>query len=157
MAPPPPTPPPPPPPRPLPPGGGSPVSAAPAAAAAETRGRGGGGGGVLRVHAAGAPAFHSTTCDRAHAPAWEASAGSSLIPIQSHATGGDGAAVAAAGGDRRSGRERWVFGSVLDPRSPGVQRWNRGLLLARAAALAADPLFFYAVGARSCGGGSASG
>ncbi|KAM1027799.1 hypothetical protein ACFXTH_040541 [Malus domestica] len=31
----------------------------------------------------GVPAFHSTSCDGAHQPQWEVSAGSSLIPIQS--------------------------------------------------------------------------
>lgn len=30
----------------------------------------------------GVPAFHSTSCDHAHQPEWEASAGSSLIPIR---------------------------------------------------------------------------
>ncbi|KAM1151380.1 hypothetical protein FF1_034172 [Malus domestica] len=29
----------------------------------------------------GVPAFHSTSCDGAHQPQWEVSAGSSLIPI----------------------------------------------------------------------------
>ncbi|XP_010936396.2 cyclic nucleotide-gated ion channel 2 [Elaeis guineensis] len=92
---------------------------------------------------AGAPAFHSTSCDRAHAPEWEASAGSSLIPIQN----------TAGGGERRSGwGPAWVFGAVLDPRSGGVQRWNRGLLLARAVALAVDPVFFYAVSVGEGGG-----
>ncbi|XP_010258957.1 PREDICTED: cyclic nucleotide-gated ion channel 2-like [Nelumbo nucifera] len=95
----------------------------------------------------GAPAFHSTSCDRAHTPEWEASAGSSLIPIQSHSDDG-------ASPDRKSLRKtvsnkrrtsRWVFGRVLDPRSKRVQRWNRAILLARAMALAIDPLFFYAL------------
>ncbi|XP_010904936.1 cyclic nucleotide-gated ion channel 2 [Elaeis guineensis] len=92
---------------------------------------------------AGAPAFHSTSCDRAHPPEWEASAGSSLIPIQNTAR----SSSAAGAGERRKARWRpaWVFGAVLDPRSGGVQQWNRGLLLARAVALAVDPLFFYAV------------
>ncbi|KAJ8475957.1 hypothetical protein OPV22_019684 [Ensete ventricosum] len=92
---------------------------------------------------AGVPAFHSTSCDRSHPPEWEANAGSSMIPIQHH--------VAArrpteGAGRRRRRRPAWVFGAVLDPRSGGVQRWNRGLLLARAVALAVDPLFLYAVG-----------
>ncbi|KAG1341983.1 hypothetical protein COCNU_05G002120 [Cocos nucifera] len=92
---------------------------------------------------AGAPAFHSTSCDRAHAPEWEASAGSSLIPIQN----------TASAGEWRSGRgSAWVFGPVLDPRSGGVQWWNRGLLVARAVALAVDPVFFYAVSLGERGG-----
>jgi cyclic nucleotide gated channel, plant len=37
------------------------------------------------------------------------------------------------------------LGPVLDPRSRRVQRWNRWILLGRAAALAVDPLFFYAL------------
>ncbi|KAG1366800.1 hypothetical protein COCNU_13G005900 [Cocos nucifera] len=96
---------------------------------------------------AGAPAFHSTSCDRAHPPEWEANAGSSLVPIQSTAR----ASAVGAGERRRGRRPAWVFGAVLDPRSGGVQQWNRGLLLARAVALAVDPLFFYAVslGARA--------
>ncbi|XP_038989982.1 cyclic nucleotide-gated ion channel 2-like isoform X1 [Phoenix dactylifera] len=90
---------------------------------------------------AGAPAFHSTSCDGAHALEWEAGAGSSLMPIQNTAR-----ASASGAGERRTGRRpALVFGAVLDPRSGGVQRWNRGLLLARAVALAVDPLFFYTV------------
>ncbi|XP_020590038.1 LOW QUALITY PROTEIN: cyclic nucleotide-gated ion channel 2-like [Phalaenopsis equestris] len=87
------------------------------------------------------PSFHSTTCDRAHSPNWAASAGSSLIPIQPNTND--------PRPERRAGRKgQWV----LDPRSPRVQRWNRGLLLARAVALALDPLFFYSL---SVGGGGA--
>ncbi|XP_026659376.2 cyclic nucleotide-gated ion channel 2-like isoform X2 [Phoenix dactylifera] len=85
----------------------------------------------------GVPAFHSTSCDRAHTPEWEASAGSSLIPIRSQP------APRPAGLQRRP--NSWIFGSVLDPRSKQVRRWNRAILLARAAALAVDPLFFYAL------------
>ncbi|KAA8547938.1 hypothetical protein F0562_004367 [Nyssa sinensis] len=88
----------------------------------------------------GVPVFHSTSCDRSHQPEWEASAGSSLIPIRSRS-------------DLKTGRGRpnWnrqlsgPFGHVLDPRSKRVQRWNRAFLLARAMALAIDPLFFYAL------------
>ncbi|XP_073003290.1 cyclic nucleotide-gated ion channel 2 [Typha latifolia] len=134
--------------------------------------RGSGGGddsaaGAIECYACtqpGAPVFHSTSCDRAHAPAWEANAGSSLIPIQ-NTTPAEAAEAAAdrtgggggGGGGGKRIRAGWVFGSVLDPRSGGVQRWNRGLLLARAAALAADPLFFYAVGVRACGWGGGGG
>ncbi|KAI4346639.1 hypothetical protein L6164_007519 [Bauhinia variegata] len=84
----------------------------------------------------GVPVFHSTSCDRAHHPQWEASAGSSLIPIQ----------------NRVENRTRLVsrpssgpFEKVLDPRSKRVQKWNRAFLLARGMALAIDPLFFYAL------------
>ncbi|KAG1368626.1 Cyclic nucleotide-gated ion channel 2 [Cocos nucifera] len=85
----------------------------------------------------GVPAFHSTSCDRAHTPEWEASAGSSLIPIRSQP------AARPAAPQRRP--NSWIFGSVLDPRSKRVRRWNRAILLGRAAALALDPLFFYAL------------
>ncbi|KAI4320403.1 hypothetical protein MLD38_033889 [Melastoma candidum] len=84
----------------------------------------------------GVPVFHSTSCDSVQQSKWEASAGSSLVPIQG-----------------RVGSKRFVgghssppagpFGTVLDPRSKQVQRWNRGFLLARGMALAIDPLFFY--------------
>ncbi|KAI8534042.1 hypothetical protein RHMOL_Rhmol10G0057900 [Rhododendron molle] len=86
----------------------------------------------------GVPVFHSTCCDRAHQPEWEASAGSSLIPIKNR----PGRKPSRAAGARKvSG----PFGSVLDPRSKRVQRWNRLFLLARGMALAVDPLFFYAL------------
>ncbi|KAE8783982.1 cyclic nucleotide-gated ion channel 2 [Hordeum vulgare] len=84
----------------------------------------------------GVPAFHSTTCDQVHSPGWDADAGSSLVPVRAQPLPGAAAAVAAA---------RWLFGPVLDPRSKRVQRWNRWILLGRAAALAVDPLFFYAL------------
>ncbi|VAI22118.1 unnamed protein product [Triticum turgidum subsp. durum] len=88
----------------------------------------------------GVPAFHSTTCDQVHSPGWDADAGSSLVPVQAQQLRAQplpgAAAVAAA---------RWLFGPVLDPRSKRVQRWNRWILLGRAAALAVDPLFFYAL------------
>ncbi|GMP28754.1 hypothetical protein CsSME_00004172 [Camellia sinensis var. sinensis] len=88
----------------------------------------------------GVPAFHSTSCDRAHQPEWEASAGSSLIPIQNRTK-------------KKTGRTRSIanrnpvgpFGRVLDPRSKRVQRLNRAFLLARGMALAVDPLFFYSL------------
>ncbi|XP_008777824.2 cyclic nucleotide-gated ion channel 2-like [Phoenix dactylifera] len=86
----------------------------------------------------GVPAFHSTSCDRAHTPEWEASAGSSLIPIQA-------AQPAARPAAHRRRPNSWIFGSVLDPRSQRVRRWNRAILLGRAVALAVDPLFFYAL------------
>ncbi|KAM7516733.1 hypothetical protein LguiA_006316 [Lonicera macranthoides] len=77
----------------------------------------------------GVPVFHSTSCDQAHQPEWEASAGSSLVPIKNRP----------AGYQRLSG----PFGGVLDPRKKRVQRWNRAFLLVRGMALAVDPLFFY--------------
>ncbi|XP_077223659.1 cyclic nucleotide-regulated ion channel family protein isoform X2 [Tasmannia lanceolata] len=87
----------------------------------------------------GVPAFHSTSCDYSHSPEWEATAGSSLIPIQGRPIGRPHKSHGAA--DQRS----WVFGRVLDPRSKRVQTWNRAFLLARGMALAVDPLFFYAL------------
>lgn len=91
----------------------------------------------------GAPAFHSTSCDRAHPPEWEASAGSSLIPIQNIPSAHSGAPKRRRGPANPS--STWVFGRVLDPRSKQVHRWNRAFLLARALALAIDPLFFYSL------------
>ena len=85
----------------------------------------------------GVPAFHSTTCDQVHSPDWDADAGSSLVPVQQLAHAHPAASAVAAA--------RWLFGPVLDPRSKRVQRWNRWILLGRAAALAVDPLFFYAL------------
>ena len=84
----------------------------------------------------GVPVFHSTSCDRASQPEWEASAGSSLLPIRDR-TGAHKPDLQPA----RAGR-LW---SVLDPRSKRVQRWNRAFLLARGLALAVDPLFFYSL------------
>ncbi|XVE83726.1 hypothetical protein DITRI_Ditri16bG0109400 [Diplodiscus trichospermus] len=86
----------------------------------------------------GVPVFHSTSCDHAHPPEWEASAGSSLVPIQAR-TGQKKTQAAAT--RQPSG----PFGRVLDPRSKRVQKWNRAFLLARGMALAIDPLFFYAL------------
>lgn len=88
----------------------------------------------------GVPVFHSTSCDGANQPEWEASAGSSLVPIQNRTD--------SKTGKSRSSRSRHTsgpFGRVLDPRSKRVQRWNRMILLARGMALAVDPLFFYAL------------
>ncbi|KAJ8775271.1 hypothetical protein K2173_020275 [Erythroxylum novogranatense] len=82
----------------------------------------------------GVPVFHSTSCDEAHQPEWEASAGSSLVPIQTR-----------AGPKRSVSGFTSPFGVVLDPRSKRVQKWNRALLLARGMALAVDPLFFYSL------------
>ncbi|RWW56624.1 hypothetical protein BHE74_00036643 [Ensete ventricosum] len=86
----------------------------------------------------GVPAFHSTTCDRVHSPEWEASAGSSLIPIRPSQTN-------VLQNLRLSKSASLLGGSVLDPRSEKVRRWNRVILLARAVAVAVDPLFFYAL------------
>uniref|UniRef100_A0A2P2ITK3 Uncharacterized protein n=1 Tax=Rhizophora mucronata TaxID=61149 RepID=A0A2P2ITK3_RHIMU len=85
----------------------------------------------------GVPVFHSTSCDGAHQPEWEASAGSYLVPIKNRS----GPKKARA----QSGRPSSPFGTVLDPRTKRVQKWNRAFLLARGVALAVDPLFFYAL------------
>ncbi|KAK9272616.1 hypothetical protein L1049_002991 [Liquidambar formosana] len=89
----------------------------------------------------GVPVFHSTSCDRANQLEWEACAGSSLIPIQNRPAKKTGGKYRATGNRRSSG----PFGTVLDPRSKRVQRWNRAILLARGVAIAVDPLFFYAL------------
>ncbi|OMP07333.1 putative Cyclic nucleotide-gated ion channel [Corchorus olitorius] len=86
----------------------------------------------------GVPVFHSTSCDHAHQPEWEASAGTSLVPIQART------------GQKKTQpttprRPSGPFGRVLDPRTKRVQKWNRFFLLARGMALAIDPLFFYAL------------
>ncbi|XP_057521777.1 cyclic nucleotide-gated ion channel 2-like isoform X2 [Amaranthus tricolor] len=83
----------------------------------------------------GVPVFHSTSCDRADQPEWEASAGSSLYPTRTHHN------------HKRSpmGRPMSLFGVIVDPRSERVRRWNRVILIARAVALAVDPVFFYAL------------
>ncbi|KAL5217628.1 hypothetical protein ABZP36_018312 [Zizania latifolia] len=95
----------------------------------------------------GVPAFHSTTCDQVHSPDWDADAGSSLVPVQAQAQAAANHSGAARAGAAATAAKaaRWVFGPVLDPRSKRVQLWNRWILLARAAALAVDPLFFYAL------------
>ncbi|GER30719.1 cyclic nucleotide-gated ion channel [Striga asiatica] len=82
----------------------------------------------------GVPVFHSTSCDNTDQPEWEASAGSSLLPIKNRI----GRPKAGSGGDGRRP-------PILDPRTKRVQRWNRAFLLARGMALAVDPLFFYAL------------
>ncbi|KAG8098233.1 hypothetical protein GUJ93_ZPchr0013g34357 [Zizania palustris] len=118
----------------------------------EETGHAGGGGGSSRSAAGppgecyactqlGVPSFHSTTCDQVHSPGWDADAGSSLVPVQAQTQ----AAANHAGAGAAAKAARWVFGPVLDPRSKRVQRWNGWILLARAASLAVDPLFFYAL------------
>ncbi|CAL1357688.1 unnamed protein product [Linum trigynum] len=102
-----------------------------------------GGDDVVECYACtqvGVPVFHSTTCDAAHQPLWEASAGSSLVPIHSNST-----TPLPAPRPRPRRRPSGAFGTVVDPRSKRVQRLNRAFLLARAMALAVDPLFFYAL------------
>ncbi|KAG6405876.1 hypothetical protein SASPL_133470 [Salvia splendens] len=90
----------------------------------------------------GVPVFHSTSCDRASQPEWEASAGSSLLPIRDR--------TGARKPDLQPSRAGRLW-SVLDPRSKRVQRWNRAFLLARGLALAVDPLFFYSLSIGRCG------
>ncbi|KAL4354642.1 hypothetical protein GQ457_06G042240 [Hibiscus cannabinus] len=118
-------------------------------------GRGGGGGDVseenpipyaIECYACtqvGVPVFHSTSCDQAHPPQWEASAGSSLVPIQARTAAGQKKAQQAAAANTR--RPYGPLGKVLDPRTKRVQNWNRFFLLARGMSLAIDPLFFYAL------------
>ncbi|KAL5582217.1 hypothetical protein UlMin_014659 [Ulmus minor] len=89
----------------------------------------------------GVPAFHSTSCDRANQPQWEACAGTSLIPIASRTDLKKDLAAFA----KRQKKPKGTFGRVLDPRSKRIQKWNRAFLLARGMALAVDPLFFYAL------------
>ncbi|KAI5665696.1 hypothetical protein M9H77_15549 [Catharanthus roseus] len=96
----------------------------------------------------GVPVFHSTSCDKAHQPEWEASAGSSLIPIKNRPArkpSKNRSSSSASSSYRRRSSSSGVFGRVLDPRTKRVQRWNRAFLLARGMALAVDPLFFYAI------------
>ncbi|KAJ6402505.1 hypothetical protein OIU84_014579 [Salix udensis] len=62
----------------------------------------------------GVPVFHSTSCDQAHKPEWEASAGSSLVPIQNRT--------------RLRKSTAGSLGTVLDPRSKRLQKWNRAFL-----------------------------
>ncbi|KAE8661347.1 Cyclic nucleotide-gated ion channel 2 [Hibiscus syriacus] len=91
----------------------------------------------------GLPIFHSTSCDQAHPPQWEACAGTSLVPIHARTCPKKNSVQTSARQPTRpsfGGRRR-----VLDPRSKRVQKWNRAFLLARAMALAIDPLFFYAL------------
>ncbi|XP_028759376.1 cyclic nucleotide-gated ion channel 2-like [Neltuma alba] len=83
----------------------------------------------------GVPVFHSTSCDGYNQLQWEASAGSSLIPIQNRTARSNPTTTPKSG----------PFGRVIDPRSKRVQSWNRALLLSRGMALAIDPLFFYAL------------
>ncbi|XP_075499655.1 cyclic nucleotide-gated ion channel 2-like [Primulina tabacum] len=80
------------------------------------------------------PVFHSASWYKADQPEWEASAGSSLLPIKNRL-------------DRKNLNTHLAsnhpFVRSLDPRSKGVRRWNRAILLARSMSLAVDPLFFY--------------
>ncbi|CAM8980379.1 unnamed protein product [Rhodiola kirilowii] len=98
-----------------------------------------------------APAFHSTSCDQANTPEWEACAGSSLVPIHTrtiskqHLPGITRFKAVATHTRRPAWTAVGPFGPVLDPRSKRVQWWNRAFLLARGVAIAIDPLFFYAL------------
>ncbi|KAJ4826308.1 Cyclic nucleotide-gated ion channel 2 [Turnera subulata] len=94
----------------------------------------------------GVPVFHSTSCDQAHQPEWEASAGSSLVPIQNRTSRSKKTSPPRSSHhSRHHPAASGPFGAVLDPRSKKVQKWNRAFLLARGMALAVDPLFFYAL------------
>ncbi|CAI9294284.1 unnamed protein product [Lactuca saligna] len=93
----------------------------------------------------GVPVFHSTSCNQAQQPEWEASAGSSLIPIRNR-PGSEIIKNRYSSGKRRPlSSSGFLFRRVYDPRSKSVQRWNRFVLLARAMSLAVDPLFFYSL------------
>ncbi|KAI7751030.1 hypothetical protein M8C21_007079 [Ambrosia artemisiifolia] len=89
----------------------------------------------------GVPVFHSTRCDHANQPEWEASAGSSLVPIRDRP--GSKIVRIHSTTDGQQHQPSGFLRRVYDPRSKRVQRWNRLFLLARGIALAVDPLFFY--------------
>ncbi|XP_024960206.1 cyclic nucleotide-gated ion channel 2-like [Cynara cardunculus var. scolymus] len=92
----------------------------------------------------GVPRFHSTSCpDLLQQLQWEASAGSSLVPIRDRP--GSKIIHNHSTNDGRRRRSSGFLSRVYDPRSKSVQRWNRFFLLARGVALAVDPLFFYAL------------
>ncbi|KAK6928134.1 Ion transport domain [Dillenia turbinata] len=98
----------------------------------------------------GVPVFHSTSCDQAHQPEWEACAGSSLIPLKSRTGSGTNLKISTGStsfnhSKKPDSRSKGKYGRVIDPRSKRVQRLNRVFLLARGMALAIDPLFFYAL------------
>lgn len=80
------------------------------------------------------PVFHSASWNETDQPEWEASAGSSLLPIKNRL-------------DRKTINTHLgsshPFVRILDSRSKGVRRWNWAILLARSMSLAVDPLFFY--------------
>ncbi|CAM8997831.1 unnamed protein product [Rhodiola kirilowii] len=87
----------------------------------------------------GVPVFHSSACDAAHKPQWEASAGSYLIPIGSRLQ------LKSTHHSSSSSPSSGPFGRVLDPRSDQVRMWNRVFMLAGALSVAIDPLFFYII------------
>ncbi|KAL3526561.1 hypothetical protein ACH5RR_011217 [Cinchona calisaya] len=102
----------------------------------------------------GVPVFHSTSCDDPdHQPEWEASAGSSLVPIKNRGHRKIRTLSPSHTAQNRRSPGPGLLGPVLDPRSRRVQRWNRLILLARGVALAVDPLFFFAMSIRRGGGG----
>ncbi|EXC21060.1 hypothetical protein L484_017070 [Morus notabilis] len=84
----------------------------------------------------GVPVFHSSRCDSSTEPNWEASAGSSLRPFRALTSRAHRAILRT---------QSSLAGGVVDPRTKGVKRWNRIVLLARGVSLAVDPLFFYVV------------
>ncbi|KAL8162638.1 hypothetical protein V2J09_014127 [Rumex salicifolius] len=105
----------------------------------------------------GIPAFHSTSCDRANQPEWQASAGSSLFPVQTRPgptyakSRRKSGSVSGRMSPKPSSTLGLMLGPILDPRSEYVRRWNRAVLLARGVALAVDPLFFYAISVGASG------
>ncbi|KAL9227004.1 hypothetical protein vseg_002753 [Gypsophila vaccaria] len=90
----------------------------------------------------GVPVFHSISCTRAGQLEWESSAGSSLYRLDSLSRGRSSSSRPAR---PTGGRAVGLFGSVMDPRTATVRKWNRAILLARGLALAVDPIFFYAL------------
>ncbi|KAK9699342.1 hypothetical protein RND81_08G168400 [Saponaria officinalis] len=94
----------------------------------------------------GVPMFHSTSCTRAGQPEWESSAGSSLYTTRLESMSRGRTSSSRHGRPTRHGRRVvGLFGSIMDPRSDTVRKWNRAILLARGVALAIDPIFFYAL------------
>lgn len=93
----------------------------------------------------GVPVFHSSSWDLDQQPEWEATAGSSLVPINNLTKRRNRKRQSGPPNHRQSSG---CLGQVLDPRSARLQRWNRAILLARCVALAVDPLFFFAVSFR---------
>lgn len=87
----------------------------------------------------GIPNFHSTSCDPTHQPAWEALAGSSLVPIKSREAPKQNKKPSS------SSSGLGYISSILDPRSDSVRWLSQVVLLARFAALAVDPFFFFAL------------
>ncbi|CAI5535176.1 unnamed protein product [Closterium sp. Naga37s-1] len=124
------------------------------------RGGGGGGGGsgsikpgvASSMSATSSTSFTSTKTFRYPASASQAfprGAPSSPYPKSATSGGGAGRAGAAGSGSGSSssitewGRQRWWFGRVIDPRSPGMKRWSRFYAGVTSLSLFSDPCFLY--------------